>query len=173
MLGVAKMNGKSKVAAFLIMASALVPGAATAHDIGRYNSAPNESLDDFVVRLSVPALNYTHLHNVEVCGFFERTPEDTYSIELQTSNHPRLCDIKFHSRGSGEAIGKIFHTHAPGGIQSFSGEDFILPGYLAISGYIYYQSGPLTTRRIEKGRYKPRPNLASMDMPEEIPIFRR
>lgn len=94
---------------YILVLLLLCCGAASASEqIAFYEAAPNESLDDFIVRIAPDAVKRGNDLTAEVCGSVEQN-ENGYSMILGTSNSQLFCNIP--SLWLTSPIGVSFHTH--------------------------------------------------------------
>jgi hypothetical protein len=104
--------------------------------IGTFTSAPGESMDQFVTRVSPEAVAYTAEHKVEVCGAIGQDgPEMT--LVLTTDGNAMECKV---SKVRGKFTGFIFHTHTSKGNEGWANADLAVPGYLATPRKLLWQN---------------------------------
>ncbi|MCJ8005673.1 hypothetical protein [Staphylococcus aureus] len=114
-------------------------------------SAPGESMDAFVSRISPKAIEVTEARRVSICGAIGQA-NDRFSIRLGTSNTWKSCDIDLTDTVAGYAsTGVTFHTTTgdEGSQRGFSAENFKRPrGYVAFGKHVRYQEGRTNDRLI-------------------------
>lgn len=114
-------------------------------------SAPGESMDAFVARISPKAIEVTEARRVSICGAIGRE-DDRFSIRLGTSNTWKRCDIDLSDTVAGFAsTGVTFHTTTSDeqSQRGFSADNFKRPrGYVAFGKYVRYQEGRTKDRLI-------------------------
>jgi hypothetical protein len=114
-------------------------------------SAPGESMDAFVARISPKAIEVIETRRVSICGAIGQA-EDRFSVRLGTSNTWKSCDIDLSDTATGYAsTGVTFHTTTSdeGSQRGFSAENFNRPrGYVAFGKHVRYQEGRTKDRLI-------------------------
>ncbi|HDS1228751.1 TPA: hypothetical protein QEF71_002932 [Stenotrophomonas maltophilia] len=114
-------------------------------------SAPGESMDAFIARISPKAIEVTDTRRVSICGAIGQA-EGRFSIRLVTSNTWKSCDIDLSDTVTGYAsTGVTFHTTTSdeGSQRGFSAENFKRPrGYVAFGKHVRYQEGRTKDRLI-------------------------
>lgn len=139
------------MAAAAISSAALANGAQPSTFLHEEVSAPGESMDAFVARISPKAIEVTEARRVSICGAIGHA-EDRFSIRLGTSNTWKRCDIDLTDTVAGyAATGVTFHTTTSdeGSQRGFSADNFKRPrGYVAFGKYVRYQEGRTKDRLI-------------------------
>lgn len=140
-------------AVILSAASALPASAATppATHVYEERSAPGETMDDFIARISPRAVATTDQSRVMHCGVIGQAGEQ-YSIRIGTSNTWKSCQITLSDVAQGfTSTGVTFRT-ATGdqdSKQGFTDEDFKRPrGYIAFGDVVRYQEGRTKDRPV-------------------------
>lgn len=115
--------------------------SASAHSDYLYTeiSIPGETMDDFVLRISNRANEYTKQTGYEVCGSII-TEDERYRIEMMTSSRNDECELPGDTK-------IYFHTHPINQGMNFSHGDYVLPGYLSTLSGVKFQDGKVKRPR--------------------------
>lgn len=136
------------------IAAASTAAAAPAPHVYEEVSAPGETMDQFVARISVRAVATTEQSRVMHCGVIGQAG-DRYSIRIGTSGTWQSCLIDLSNTANGfESTGVTFRTatNDQDSKRGFTDEDFKRPrGYIAYGDVVRYQEGrtkdrPVSTR---------------------------
>lgn len=136
-----------------VLVLAAVGGAAAAPATQGYQeiSAPGETMDQFVVRISSHAVARTEQARVMQCGVVGQAGVQ-YSIHLRTDGTWQSCQIDLSDTVDGfESTGVTFRTatNDQGSKQGFTDEDFKRPrGYIAYGKVVRYQEGRTKDRPV-------------------------
>lgn len=111
-----------------------------------FQSAPGESMDSFVlsIKSDVSKLSKSSGH-VEVCGGIAKV-DDRYTVTMTTG---KTLECWFDKPEG--YTGVSLHTHPKEASNGFSEADYASGrGYLIERGFVYYQDGKGTSRRVFK-----------------------
>lgn len=114
-------------------------------------SAPGETMDQFVVRISTRAVATTDQGRIMHCGVIGQDGEQ-YSIRLHTDGSWKSCQIDLSDTVDGfESTGVTFRTatNDRDSHQGFTDQDFKRPrGYIAYGKVVRYQEGRTKDRPV-------------------------
>lgn len=154
----------------------MVPGIGTIdyQHLFTETSAPGESLDAFILRVSPRLRDYTAATGFEACGVLASDGE-RFGVVIGT-NHGHTACVNFPSKvpegmaftgqtlhnhaeerayranamdlvvlGRGARLGRLYRSQEP---DQFSAEDFQLKGYLVGQHTVWHQQGKRTVRKV-------------------------
>jgi len=96
-------------------------------------STPQETMDDFVLRVAPRAVTYTNEHGHQVCGAVVRRADGLYQIDMGTSSHGLRCEVPKETE-----VYFVTHIWSKG---TFSDSEREIPGYMATRNTLYHQQG--------------------------------
>lgn len=142
-----------------------------------FESNPNETLDQFALRIASTLDDYTARHEVEVCGIFGQAENGIYGVILGTIGGALVCindptkvpvgmtalSVGIHSHPNPKTIrptpidrllasrtsyANLSNLVKNNGRYGFSTADFQHEGYLVAGGRVWHQKGPKTVREV-------------------------